>query len=129
MQQSLALHHQIHPDRDCSPAGLVDNELFAQPHKRTKHRISLIFSVLHCLSALGCGANGNRTSDTRIFSPLLYQLSYGTIVVRVSAFFVSLKVGSLAVLWGEAVSLLRVQSYELFLNWQNFCEEKFNFFF
>ena len=24
------------------------------------------------------GANGNRTSDTRIFSPLLYQLSYGT---------------------------------------------------
>ena len=25
-----------------------------------------------------CGANGNRTSDTRIFSPLLYQLSYGT---------------------------------------------------
>ena len=32
-------------------------------------RNSLIFS----------GANGNRTSDTRIFSPLLYQLSYGTI--------------------------------------------------
>ena len=28
-----------------------------------------------------CGANGNRTSDTRIFSPLLYQLSYGTICV------------------------------------------------
>ena len=26
------------------------------------------------------GANGNRTSDTRIFSPLLYQLSYGTII-------------------------------------------------
>ena len=60
---------------------------------------------------------------------MLYQLSYGTIVVRVSAFFVSLKVGSLAVLRGEVVSLLRVQSYELFLNWQNFCEEKFNFFF
>ena len=29
-------------------------------------------------SLLFCGANGNRTSDTRIFSPLLYQLSYGT---------------------------------------------------
>ena len=28
--------------------------------------------------SLLCGANGNRTSDTRIFSPLLYQLSYGT---------------------------------------------------
>ena len=25
-----------------------------------------------------CGANGIRTSDTRIFSPMLYQLSYGT---------------------------------------------------
>ena len=32
-----------------------------------------------CVSSLLCGANGNRTSDTRIFSPLLYQLSYGTI--------------------------------------------------
>ena len=27
-----------------------------------------------------CGTDGNRTSDTRIFSPLLYQLSYGTSV-------------------------------------------------
>ena len=25
--------------------------------------------------------DGNRTSDTRIFSPLLYQLSYGTSVL------------------------------------------------
>ena len=25
-----------------------------------------------------CGTNWARTSDTRIFSPLLYQLSYGT---------------------------------------------------
>ena len=63
-----------------SPIGLVEIERFAQSYKRTKHRISQIFSVLHRLSALGCGANGNRTSDTRIFSPLLYQLSYGTIV-------------------------------------------------
>ena len=29
-----------------------------------------------------CGATGNRTRDTRIFSPLLYQLSYGTSVLR-----------------------------------------------
>ena len=29
-----------------------------------------------------CGATGNRTRDTRIFSPLLYQLSYGTILER-----------------------------------------------
>ena len=27
-----------------------------------------------------CGATRNRTGDTRIFSPLLYQLSYGTLV-------------------------------------------------
>ena len=36
-----------------------------------------------CIAASGClssGTSGNRTSDTRIFSPLLYQLSYGTIV-------------------------------------------------
>jgi hypothetical protein len=26
-----------------------------------------------------CGAGGNRTPDTRIFSPLLYQLSYRTV--------------------------------------------------
>ena len=28
-----------------------------------------------------CGVTGNRTRDTRIFSPLLYQLSYDTIFV------------------------------------------------
>ncbi len=39
------------------------------------------------------GTDGNRTSDTRIFSPLLYQLSYGT-----------------SVLW--------LQKYDIFLNWQ-----------
>ena len=27
------------------------------------------------------GATRNRTADTRIFSPLLYQLSYGTVVL------------------------------------------------
>ena len=30
------------------------------------------------LGILFCGATGIRTRDTRIFSPLLYQLSYGT---------------------------------------------------
>ena len=34
-----------------------------------------------------CGATGNRTRDTRIFSPLLYQLSYGTIFTFELAFF------------------------------------------
>ena len=32
------------------------------------------------LRGVFCGATGNRTRDTRIFSPLLYQLSYGTII-------------------------------------------------
>ena len=30
------------------------------------------------LRGVSCGATENRTRDTRIFSPLLYQLSYGT---------------------------------------------------
>ena len=53
------------------------------------------------------GATRNRTGDTRIFSPLLYQLSYGTIM----SFCISL-------------SRLRVQRYTLFLNLQ----EKSGFF-
>ena len=31
-----------------------------------------------------CGATGNRTRDTRIFSPLLYQLSYGTVLFGIA---------------------------------------------
>ena len=53
------------------------------------------------------GATRNRTGDTRIFSPLLYQLSYGTIM----SFCISL-------------FRLRVQRYTLFLNLQ----EKSGFF-
>ena len=35
-----------------------------------------------------CGATRNRTGDTRIFSPLLYQLSYGTICgLRVQSYY------------------------------------------
>ena len=36
-----------------------------------------------CDSPLGSGTTGNRTRDTRIFSPLLYQLSYGTIIMLI----------------------------------------------
>ena len=32
------------------------------------------------LAIVFCGATRNRTGDTRIFSPLLYQLSYGTVL-------------------------------------------------
>ena len=37
------------------------------------------------LKAFFCGTTRNRTGDTRIFSPLLYQLSYGTILFFASA--------------------------------------------
>ena len=36
------------------------------------------FKDPHNLLTKKCGATRNRTGDTRIFSPLLYQLSYGT---------------------------------------------------
>ncbi len=41
------------------------------PQKKETHSMRLYIC---------CGTDGNRTSDTRIFSPLLYQLSYGTSV-------------------------------------------------
>ena len=47
---------------------------------KEKRRKSLICSVLSFLNLGSSGATGIRTRDTRIFSPLLYQLSYGTIV-------------------------------------------------
>ena len=47
--------------------------------KEKRHK-SLICSVLLILTFGSSGATGNRTRDTRIFSPLLYQLSYGTII-------------------------------------------------
>ena len=34
------------------------------------------------MTLLHCGATRNRTGDTRIFSPLLYHLSYGTSCVN-----------------------------------------------
>ena len=45
---------------------------------KEKRRKSLICSVLLILTFGSSGATRNRTGDTRIFSPLLYQLSYGT---------------------------------------------------
>ena len=41
-------------------------------HKKKPLKLSSFL----CMS----GATRNRTGDTRIFSPLLYQLSYGTVV-------------------------------------------------
>ena len=52
---------------------------FLTKEKRCK---SLICSVLLILTFGSSGATRNRTGDTRIFSPLLYQLSYGTIILQ-----------------------------------------------
>ena len=47
---------------------------------KEKRRKPLICSVLLILTFGSSGATRNRTGDTRIFSPLLYHLSYGTII-------------------------------------------------
>ena len=56
----------------------------------------LCFSGFPNLSFSKGGATRNRTGDTRIFSPLLYQLSYGTLF-----------------------ACLRVQRYNIKFNWPN----------
>ena len=48
--------------------------------KEKKRRKSLICSALLISTFGSSGATRNRTGDTRIFSPLLYHLSYGTII-------------------------------------------------
>ena len=50
-------------------------------HNKVNPRISMKFGGLPYYFSLQRGATRNRTGDTRIFSPLLYQLSYGTICV------------------------------------------------
>ena len=54
------------------------------------------FSGFHDFSFCKSGATRNRTGDTRIFSPLLYQLSYGTffVVVTVIVSITGAKVGT-----------------------------------
>ena len=50
---------------------------------KEKNANNLIFKSLAFSAS---GATRNRTGDTRIFSPLLYQLSYGTVVLRVQRY-------------------------------------------
>ena len=42
--------------------------------------LSIKKTAYYLISCLPGGSTRNRTRDTRIFSPLLYQLSYGTII-------------------------------------------------
>ncbi len=67
-----------------------------------RHRVLLFYQIRHILGTylkenpsqnalrgVFCGVTGNRTRDTRIFSPLLYQLSYDTsFVLRTPILFV-----------------------------------------
>ena len=53
---------------------------FCGQYIKKKPLKKLYFSGFHDFSFCKSGATRNRTGDTRIFSPLLYQLSYGTII-------------------------------------------------
>ena len=55
--------------------------MFCTVETKRKPLNSLKFRGFHLFAVILRGATGNRTRDTRIFSPLLYQLSYGTIVM------------------------------------------------
>ena len=55
--------------------------MFCTVETKRKPLNSLKFRGFHLFAVILRGATRNRTGDTRIFSPLLYQLSYGTIFI------------------------------------------------
>ncbi len=54
--------------------------MFCTVETKRKPLNSLKFRGFHLFAVILRGATRNRTGDTRIFSPLLYQLSYGTVL-------------------------------------------------
>ena len=56
--------------------------MFCTVETKRKPLNSLKFRGFHLFAVILRGATRNRTGDTRIFSPLLYQLSYGTIILQ-----------------------------------------------
>ena len=58
----------------------VENPKGFRSYRKTKNLILLRIRFLS-------GATRNRTGDTRIFSPLLYQLSYGTSILCLQPMF------------------------------------------
>gem|GEM_PF-7018766 len=58
-----------------SNRGHKDFQSFALPTELWHHQYNLNAFLY---DKIFCGTTRNRTGDTRIFSPLLYQLSYGT---------------------------------------------------
>ena len=77
---------------------------FCGQYIKKKPLKKLYFSGFHDFSFCKSGATRNRTGDTRIFSPLLYQLSYGTSIF----------------MFATNVSRLRLQRYANFWNLQIF---------
>ena len=69
----FSLHLLEHQKRSYSAFFCVLRE-----NKNSRFRFGIRSLLLFAF--LQSGATRNRTGDTRIFSPLLYQLSYGTIV-------------------------------------------------
>ena len=61
---------------------IADNRLIGQS-KRSDNMVTDYKrkSLVEIIQGFSSGATRNRTGDTRIFSPLLYQLSYGTIII------------------------------------------------
>ena len=55
--------------------------LFCILRENKNSRFRLEIRSLLLFAFLQSGTTRNRTGDTRIFSPLLYQLSYGTIII------------------------------------------------
>ena len=78
----------------CSTKGGREPHFFAFLGEIKKSRFSLKIRILRCFAFLCCGATGIRTRDTRIFSPLLYQLSYGTIVMSANFVLASAKIAT-----------------------------------
>ena len=62
-----------------NPTSQICSGMRSEGKKRTLE-LSLIQGFSKIEKLFG-GATRNRTGDTRIFSPLLYQLSYGTVVL------------------------------------------------
>ena len=68
--------------------------MFCTVETKRKPLNSLKFRGFHLFAVILRGATRSRTGDTRIFSPLLYQLSYGTIVfgdAKIDIIFISAK--------------------------------------
>ena len=84
---------------------------FCGQYIKKKPLKKLYFSGFHDFSFCKSGATRNRTGDTRIFSPLLYQLSYGTSIF----------------MFATNVSRLRLQRYANFWNLQTFQQKKYDF--